>query len=205
MRPRSSVGAARGRLFRERPFFRDRRVEAVAPLKVVRVVAAPMEDAACDVTPESALAHDVDGLSLFDLADAFAELVDRDIHEPVDVSERVFAGSARVEKGNGAVARKKGEFRHSPLFDDPARDVVRDEARHIHGVFRGRVGGRVGEVEILEVVGSHPRANRGREDVQALVHPVVAEDLRPQKREALTVEDDLYRHRLTPRIVPRMA
>ena len=138
-----------------------------------------MENAARDVTSEPTLAHDVDGLPFFEFADAFAELVDGDIHEPFDVSERVFSRRSRVEQGDGAVARKIGELGDSPLFDDASRDVVRDEARHIHGVFRGRVGGRVGEVEILEIVGSHPRANRRRENVQALVHPVVAEDLRP--------------------------
>ena len=96
-----------------------------------------MENAARDVTSEPALAHDVDGLPFFEFADAFAELVDWDIHEPFDVSERVFSRRSRVEQGDGAVARKIGELGDSPLFDDASRDVVPPYSRGLSRKSRG--------------------------------------------------------------------
>ena len=58
-------------------------VEPIPPGEVVAVIPVLGQDAAGQIAPQSALAHDVDGLLGIDLPQPLAQLVHRDVHKPL--------------------------------------------------------------------------------------------------------------------------
>ena len=75
---------------------------------------------------------------------------------------------------------------------------------HIYRVLGGGVGGRVGQVQVGELLGGQARPDGGSHHVNALVHPVEAHDLGPQDPAGGRVEQGFDRHVLGSGVVSRM-
>ena len=133
-----------------------------------------------------------------------AQIVHGNVNKALGMPARVFEGRACIEQRHAAVRRKRGDVLKMELLD-PARDEVIDEvARHVDGVLRRGIGRRIGEVEIFEQIRRQPRADGGREHVDALIHPRAADDLRTQQAERAALKEHLHRHDLRPGVVGRM-
>ncbi len=110
-----------------------------------------------------------------DLVEAVAELGVRDVERPGEVPRRELVTAADVEH-----ERLGGHLVHLvrvPEAQGPVDDVRPEQAHHRDRVLGGAVRGCVGEVEVDEVVHGQMGAQRGGEDVDALVDPVRADGL----------------------------
>ena len=84
-----------------------------------------------------------------------------------------------VQQRDAAVPGQVRYFFQVELLHHALGEVFHQEARHVHRVLGGGVGGRVGQVQVLELDGGQPGVDGRGQHVDPLIHALVAHDLGP--------------------------
>ena len=173
--------------------------------EVVALKPMPGQNPAGNVAAQAALADDIDRLARRKLPQPFPQLVHRNVDKALDVAPAVFPGCAGVQQGHTAVAGQCVHVLQMPLPQKPLGKVVHHKPGHVHRVLGGGIGRRIRQIQILQFGGLHSGVNGGGQHIDALVHPFVPDDLRPQQAVCFLLKDHLHGHDPAARIVARMA
>ena len=177
----------------------------MAPGEVIAVVAIAREYAAGHVASQPALAHDVHRLALGQLVYALSQLVHGDVHKVRGVASGILRHGAGIQQSHAAVPGQLLHLIHMELLHQALGQVLHHEARHIHRVLGGGVGGSVGQVQGGQLRGFHAAVDGGGQHVYPLIHALIAHYLGAQQPVTALFKDYLQGQHLAAGIVSRVA
>ena len=135
---------------------------------------------------------DVDGLLRIQLADVLAQFVHRDADKAVDAAVCALRGGAHVEKCYTAVARQGGNLVPVEGLDLAGQHVLNRVARVVDRILCGAERRRVAQLQLGQIGRCKTGADRHGEYIAALVHAVVADELRAEQAARAFLIDHLH-------------
>ena len=162
------------------------------------------KDAASQVAAQTALAHDIDGLMRVQLVQMVSKTIQRDIDKALGVACGILPRRSCVQQNDVRTFAQVRQILVMELLYLPRLNIFGDKASHVHRVLCRGIRRRVGEIQLRQIRRFHPCLHGGCNDVDALIHPVKAHDLRTQYAQRFLFVEQFDGHRAPARIIGRM-